>query len=245
MAHNESLNIWTHLLGAFLMLVLIIKLWSSADSTFFYTHSVPVKDVIDLHRISKWPISIFLLSAILCLSGSAAFHLFYCMTLKVNIILLRIDYAGICILIFGSCFPPLVYGLYCQPQIYQNYLMAIGISSLTVFSVSMMDFIHTQKWRIIKSLMYSGLGTFAGLSIIHVRIKSEPDYSFAIALPYYIGMVLSYLVGLIIYAFRCPERFKPGTFDICVKFNYLKAKKKYNINRVIHINYGIYVRFQG
>ena len=103
-----------------------------------------------------------------CLAGSTIFHLYLCLSLKVKTMFLRLDYAGICVLIFGSCFPPCVYGFYCQPTYYQFYLSIIGVTSFTVFVVSMMDFIHTEKYRKIKSLMYGSLGIFSGFPIIHL-----------------------------------------------------------------------------
>jgi adiponectin receptor len=40
-------------------------------------------------------------------------------------------------------------------------------------------------------------------------------YTIIPSLPFYITTLLSYLVGFLIYGYRCPERYKPGHFDIC------------------------------
>lgn len=56
--------------------------------------------------VSNWPIVGFLITAIICLLGSAVFHTFYCLSQKVNKVLIRIDYAGICFLICGSTYAP-------------------------------------------------------------------------------------------------------------------------------------------
>ena len=37
---------------------------------------------------------------------------------------------------------------------------------------------------------------------------------------YYLFMVFFYLFGLIIYVSQCPERFKPGKFDIWVIYDH-------------------------
>lgn len=60
--------------------------------------------------ISRWPLIAFLISAIICLGCSTTYHLFYCLSEKVNKILIRLDYAGICFLVSGSTFAPLFYG---------------------------------------------------------------------------------------------------------------------------------------
>lgn len=53
------------------------------------------------------------------------------------------DYAGICILIYGSMVGPFIYGFYCH-QIYSwIYLTIFGILSALVFTVSLFDITHT------------------------------------------------------------------------------------------------------
>ncbi len=44
----------------------------------------------------------------------------------------------------------------------------------------------------------------------------ESSFSFNTALPYYLLMGFFYLLGLVIYVVQCPERWKPGHFDILV-----------------------------
>ena len=52
-----------------------------------------------------------------------------------------------------------------------------------------------------------------------MQANTDNDYlPFISALPYYLGMGATYLIGLTIYTVRCPERYKPGKYDICVRF---------------------------
>jgi len=118
--------------------------------------------------LSRWPIIVFLLSAVFCLMCSAIFHLFYCLSHRANQILLRLDYAGVSILITGSCFPPFIYGFYCMPMWSTIYLSIIGVTSLVVFFVSLTDMIHSEPYRTAKSVMYGSLGILAGLPMIHL-----------------------------------------------------------------------------
>jgi len=122
----------------------------------------------DPHHLSRWPIVVFLLSAVTCLLCSSIFHLFYCINHNVNKVLQRLDYAGISLLICGSTFPPLVYGFYCQPFYYHVYLTVIGATCLAVFFVSLGDFIHRPENTKYKAMMYGGLGIFAGFPLIHL-----------------------------------------------------------------------------
>ena len=66
------------------------------------------------NKVRRWPIFVFLASAIICLSCSACFHLFYIHSEKLSKMLARLDYAGISLLLAGSCYPPYYYFFYCS-----------------------------------------------------------------------------------------------------------------------------------
>lgn len=69
-----------------------------------------------LSELDRWPLFIMLVSAISCLSFSTIFHLLSAHSKKFHNILNRLDYAGISILIAGSCYPPFYYFFYCKPS---------------------------------------------------------------------------------------------------------------------------------
>lgn len=85
---------------------------------------------------------LFLSSAVFCLLCSAIFHLFYPMSDRIYTITNRFDYAGINILISGSTFPPLYYGMYCNLEVALFYLIAILFVALFCFSVCLFEWIH-------------------------------------------------------------------------------------------------------
>ena len=64
----------------------------------------------------KWPVLIHLVSALFCLCCSTTFHLFSAYSSKVGDVLSRLDYAGISVLIAGSCFPPYYYMFCCTTR---------------------------------------------------------------------------------------------------------------------------------
>ncbi|CAD8100957.1 unnamed protein product [Paramecium sonneborni] len=174
----------------------------------------------DPYHVSRWPIVVFLVSGLMCMSGSALFHLFYQMSEAANKYLMRVDYGGISLLILGSCFPPFYYGFYCDTFLRYFYLVTVGSACLAAYIVSIFDFIHTEKWRKIKGLMYGSLGLFAGVPAVHLYLREFYREEISDYLPFkhsflfYILMGSSYLFGLALYTLRIPERFLPGKFDI-------------------------------
>ena len=118
--------------------------------------------------ISRWPIFVFLVSAMLCLLFSAVFHLFYSMSPYVSKKTQSLDYAGISLLISGSTFPPLVYGFACNPIIYIIYETIICSACIIVFVISLFDILHKPEYWKIKGIVYGSLGTFACAPSIHL-----------------------------------------------------------------------------
>jgi predicted membrane channel-forming protein YqfA (hemolysin III family) len=93
--------------------------------------------------ISKIPILIFLISGFLCLTFSAVFHLFCALNLKTYNWLIRLDYAGIALLVTGSNAPVYYYGFACNPnQIGYLYLTIVIFVGFIVFLLTLCDFMH-------------------------------------------------------------------------------------------------------
>lgn len=98
----------------------------------------------NLHEVSRWPVFVMLSSAIICLSCSTLFHLFYPMSgsiiyfnLGAYQVFSRLDYAGINVLIVGSSFPAVYYGMYCNFSLVFFYLVIISTLGLSLFILSL------------------------------------------------------------------------------------------------------------
>lgn len=169
----------------------------------------------------EWmPMIIYLLSVFTCLGLSTTFHVFYSISHKVSKILQRLDMAGISILIFGSSFSSHYYLFKCMPLHHYFYSSFALVTCFGVFIASMFEKFHKAEFTYIKGLMFGVLGVGNGISMIHPLYLSfyageENDY----IEDYYffcggLLMGVTYLVGLVFYIKKIPERFSPKTFDI-------------------------------
>lgn len=52
------------------------------------------------------------------------------------------DYAGINVLISGSAFPPIYYGMYCNMYLAMFYLIIIAAIASTLFVACLFEWIH-------------------------------------------------------------------------------------------------------
>ena len=108
--HNETINIFSHLIPALLSLPAGLVL---------YTWLEPRYD-----RASKPDVlafSCFFLGTLLCLGMSATYHTIGNHSPRVNRIGNQLDYVGIVLLISGSFVPSIYYGFWCHPYLQLVY----------------------------------------------------------------------------------------------------------------------------
>lgn len=108
--HNETVNIYTHLLGAVAALVSSLVLYRTLASRY---ETATREDV--------WVFSCFFLGAIACLGMSATYHTISNHSHAVAVWGNQLDYAGIVFLIWGSFIPVLYYGFQSDPQLMKTY----------------------------------------------------------------------------------------------------------------------------
>lgn len=127
-----------------------------------------LSEVFHEQLISRCPLFVFLISATICLGSSAIFHWFSAHSEKTSDILSRLDYAGISILIAGSCYPPYYYFFYCEPLFRTIYLSFITIFAASVFFYSFQKNFNKPKNRKFRGTLFLTLGISAGIPVIHL-----------------------------------------------------------------------------
>ena len=166
-------------------------------------------------KLKRWPLFIFLISAILCLSFSATFHLIGCVSKTYHKILSRFDYGGIAILVTGSCFPPYYYFFYCEPKISVFYLIFISTFGLTTFCLSLTNNFNSPQMRSFRGKLFIVFGLSAGIPVIHIKFfgANLKGFHSGIKILYWFLGGVTYVLGGLIYITRFPERKYPGKFD--------------------------------
>ena len=112
--HNESVNIWTHLLGAVGFMAVGV-----------FLHGVVAHRYESASKSDILVISCFFTGAFLCLGTSAAYHTLCNHSPEVAKWGNKLDYTGIVFLIVGSYVPALYYGFFCQPTLLVIYLFMV------------------------------------------------------------------------------------------------------------------------
>jgi len=132
--HNETGNIWTHLIGAIIVASLGFKKFMDADLPSPRPFAAELLGN-ELHvRLT------FVFAAVVCLGVSAVYHTGNCTHNEACCIaLLRADTSGIAILIAASFLPGVYLGFACFPSLQTTYLGVVAVLLVLGLAVSFAD----------------------------------------------------------------------------------------------------------
>jgi adiponectin receptor len=203
--HNESFNIWTHILASCLFFSFLI-----------YNVSYPPNRV----RIEKYITQAIVfygnvISSFVCFTLSSIMHIFYPMNDKICYRLMVLDYMGIFINITGTISAFIYFSFYCQEMYQQLYFILLSASTILILIIficyKFLVLPEQRKWRVLLFVVYA---ISIMVPIIHrFSIKDENDEYFLDELRYFTLSGLSLVLGIIAYIAQIPERFYPGKFD--------------------------------
>ena len=199
--HNESINIYTHLVGSVLFLIFLYDLHSLA------TPRYPIATSADIISFST-----FFLSAVTCMGMSATFHTISNHSLPVCSFGNKLDYLGIIILIVGSFLPALHYGFHCAPHLITFYSLLLSGLGLICAAVTLMERFRSPAYRPFRAGMFVALGLSGAIPVVH-GLVGYGVYE-RIGMPWVLLEAVLYIAGAGIYAARVPEKWAPGRFDM-------------------------------
>jgi len=196
--HNETGNVWSHLLGFGWALWRLVTV-QSADRGSPY---------------SRTAAGIFHLSAMAVLMASTTAHLLGpILPQKPSERLWRIDHACICITIGGSYVPGLLYGFRCHPLARNTYAIVTCAGLAASFYLTLFPQLSAdgRDWLRIIALCTTVLFGLAPTG--HYCLFATAD-DFHVMIPGLLGMFAAYGVGLYVFLRAVPERLAPGAFAL-------------------------------
>ncbi|ORZ38278.1 hemolysin-III related-domain-containing protein, partial [Catenaria anguillulae PL171] len=203
--HNETVNIWTHILGAVAFAVFIAQ---ALDDIVHPRATTADRLVLALYHCT----------AGICLACSGIFHTFHCHADRHVFDRMAVtDYTGIATLLFGS-FTSLVYFAFRpHPTLLPIPLGITVVASLAGVIFPWFPFFRSYKYRLLRTLIFFSLSTsiFASVGWAAYQIWHEVAEAWSWRWTgWTVGIVGNYCVGALIYAARFPECLAPGRFDI-------------------------------
>eukprot|EP00055_Hartaetosiga_balthica_P006986 m.23385 g.23385 ORF g.23385 m.23385 type:complete len:294 (-) comp5540_c0_seq2:131-1012(-) len=201
--HNETVNVWTHVLG------FIWAIWVLYWSVFVYfpEHNGDFYDVLMT--------VLFLVGVIVCMTASAAYHLFLPQVEKVSLQWLQFDLLGITIGMLGAYFPGIYYGFYCFPSLLHVYAVLSGIVFVVNLAMQSNGNFLSQKWAARRIVLYTITLGFGIVPLTHWSFLDHQDLEEVhLFVPKVLISYVLMAIGLFFYLSRYPERSCPGSCDI-------------------------------
>ncbi|KAG0364123.1 hypothetical protein BGZ54_007826 [Gamsiella multidivaricata] len=196
--HNETCNIWTHMLG-----------FAGLIALGFYIHTT------FLEHGSFWDHAVFLfffLAASKCLICSTLYHTFLCHSrLPVMRCAATFDYIGIGVLITASVMATLHYGFFCDAEkwIFLAFSFGMGIVGCIL---PLYPFFDLPSFRYFRIFIFVGMACSGVVPLSYAAYVKGFSNTFSFIFPFF-KSGLAYLTGLLFYGHRFPEKRFPGVFD--------------------------------
>lgn len=196
--HNETFNVWSHLVGCAIFVMLA-----------FHVNSAPCEAE---QCPERWPMQVFIGSALWCLSASTAYHLVGTANERFMVPLEIWDYVGIVALIVGSCTPVVYYGFgsaYAATR--WSYMLAIFAIGLGVVVCSLYPWFD--RWPGVRIAMFISLALCGVAALVHAMVAHDFDPRTVALFFGVLQMGATYLTGVLLYATHFPEVVVPRKFS--------------------------------
>ncbi|XP_039557903.1 progestin and adipoQ receptor family member 3 isoform X2 [Passer montanus] len=197
---NETVNIWSHLLGFLLFFTLGIY-----DLT-------AVLPAAGASREDFVICSVCLFCFQVCMLCSVGYHLFCChRSEKTSRRWMALDYAGISIGILGCYVSGVFYAFYCSNYWRQVYLITVLAMILAVFFAQIHPSYLTQQWHRLRSIIFCSVSGYGIIPTIHwvwlnggIGASIVQEFAPRVFVMYFIAAV-----AFLFYISKVPERYFP------------------------------------
>mmetsp|Transcript_14322 Transcript_14322/g.18803 ORF Transcript_14322/g.18803 Transcript_14322/m.18803 type:complete len:306 (+) Transcript_14322:70-987(+) len=214
--HNETGNIWTHLIGFAILAALGVSQLSQVKST---------------SQVDFLALLVYYVGSCFCMILSSFYHMGNCHSEAARDLLLNLDVFGICMNLIASYLPGLVFGFYCKSWTSGIYVGIVCSSVLSAFTLpcllhgstcdqhnescskgkkedKTLKAIHNTR-----TILLLGSVVFCIVPIIHWLLVAGPE-EVAMFFPKLSLMLILYASGFFFYVTNFPESYFPGKFDI-------------------------------
>ncbi|XP_076441095.1 membrane progestin receptor alpha-like [Babylonia areolata] len=206
--HNETVNVWTHLIGCVLLVV----------------HAVYLGMRLDRFRDSRAGLMVvFALTCFFCNLFSSLAHLLHTKSAKHHYVLFFVDYAGVSIYNFGSGTDAL-YSCSTAEEYFAVkafFLPVLMICCYVSFVATLLARLkyqateHERKRRAVMALIHVVLVCLIAWPIASRYARCFRDEGCSVGSLNHITIIVVFLVLVgVSYAALLPEKLSPGTFDI-------------------------------
>ncbi|KAI2602749.1 hemolysin-III channel protein-like protein Izh2 [Hypoxylon sp. NC1633] len=200
--HNESVNIWSHLVPGVLFLAMII--WAALPA---------LHGGYAFKRADLLALQTYLVGAAACCLFSAFYHCVSCHSEHVSRYCLKLDYLGIACNITSTCVSATYFGLHGHSQLAHFYITIILASGLAAFGSMIGPGMDGPRAARLRAAIFIALGASGFAPILHAAVSPTLTLD-GFSLQHVAAQSVFYLLGTAFYINRIPEKYWRGTFDV-------------------------------
>ncbi|KAF3915808.1 hypothetical protein ABW21_db0203874 [Orbilia brochopaga] len=199
--HNETCNIWTHFLGLILVLTLAFYLYPTSQNFAYHTTA------------DRYINALFFIAAAKALACSTIWHTMSSIAeLSTMERFACVDYTGISLLVAASILTTEYAAFYNEPvsrTAYMSFTVVLGTIGV-IFPWR--PIFNRTDYRGFRVMFYVCLGASGFLPLAQLLYTRGAAWCMGFYLPLFKSLLV-YLSGATVYAYRIPERWRPGMFD--------------------------------
>ena len=195
MLHNETLNIWTHLISIAFYVAMLARLYAAPDEIFGRAITINERRIFTLHCVGNC--AVFL--------GSALYHTFCSLGAQARDTLLLFDIAGISWMISAEFTSLLLLIFVCAPKLRLVYCVVVGGPLLAMVAAPLYS-------KLVRNALLVLTSAFSLVPMVHFTSMLSVEAQSCFVKPM-VGGLICYGIGFVIFQARLPERFAPGRFD--------------------------------
>lgn len=197
--HNETMNIWTHLVGAIYLSYLS---YFDFPNSFIFTNPL-------IPKATRYIIYIFLFAGIKCMVASVFWHTFNGTTsLRLRPKFCCVDYTGITLLISASIITAEFVTLFDYPKVMLFYMTLSTIAGMCGLYLNWSPKFDSPEARPLRIKFFILLAAVGGLAFSHLIYLESIAHAVRLFTPLTNKSVIWYLVGVFFYGSFIPERFR-------------------------------------
>lgn len=200
---NETLNIWTHLLGFLVFLILML-----------YDNLIAIPRLRG-QMTDHIVMTLGLICFQFCMLCSTGFHIFCCHSERASRRWLQVDMTGVSIGIIGCYLPAVHYAFYCLSIWRDIYMIIITVLTVSTLWFQLHPHFFTSRWFYTRMAVYVGLVAYGIIPTMH-WVYLNGGFDSPIVQLFVPKVTSMYILGMLAFAFyisKFPERMFPGLFD--------------------------------
>ncbi|KAK6202865.1 hemolysin-III related-domain-containing protein [Scheffersomyces amazonensis] len=203
--HNETMNIWSHMVGFFIFLYIC------------FVH-YPQSDVYKMNSFQdNCVMYLFLAAAIKCLVSSVTWHTYSgCAHLSLRSTCACVDYTGITVLITCSIIAVEYCSLYSYPKLLTTYMVFSCASGVGGLLFNWSPYFDRPECRSVRIFFFVGLAILGASSALCKWFYDGMSVAFYFFSPLFYKSFLWYWIGVIFYGGLIPERWR---YDVIIEEN--------------------------